>query len=111
MRPYCSLTDARPRISSMPRQKTEAAAYLSLYKLSIEKKRLQYELETIEQRSQSIQKRLVLLESQVAEASQSAELMKNESAAIQPIVQPTVSRITKQVAPNASAFKTLFLEY
>ena len=110
MRPYCSLTDARPRISSMPRQKTEAAAYLSLYKLSIEKKRLQYELETIEQRRQSIQKRLVLLESQVAEASRSAESMRND-AATQLIVQPAASRIAKQTAPNPAAFKTLFLEY
>ncbi len=110
MRPYCSLTDARPRISSMPRQTTEAAAYLSLYKLSIEKKRLEYELETIEQRRQSIQKRLVLLESQVAEASQSAESMRND-AATQPIVQPAASRIAKQATPDPAAFKTLFLEY
>ncbi|MCY7276637.1 MAG: hypothetical protein LH702_23605 [Phormidesmis sp. CAN_BIN44] len=67
MRPYCSLTDARPKISSMPRPKTEAAAYLNLYKLSVEKKRLQYELDTIEQRRERIQKRLVFLENQVAE--------------------------------------------
>ena len=111
MRPHSLLTDARPRISSMPRQKTEAAAYLNLYKLSVEKKRLQYELETIEQRREHVQARLVSLESQIAEMSQSAELLKNESAATQPIAQPVFAKSVKQGAPDTAAFKTVFLEY
>ena len=102
MRPHCSLTDARPKISSMPRPKTEAAAYLNLYKLAVEKKRLQYELDTIEQRRERIQKRLVFLESQVAEL-----------APPQPVqdVRPSVHSIVSKTTPDKAAFKTMFLEY
>ena len=95
----------------MPRQKTEAAAYLNLYKLSVEKKRLQYELDTIEQRRQRIQKRLAFLESQVVEMGQAAEIMRNESASGSPIASPARSKITKQAAPDTAAFEMLFLEY
>ncbi len=50
------------KISTVPRQKTEAADYLELYQLAIEKKRLNQELETIEQRRQQIQQRLAELQ-------------------------------------------------
>jgi len=104
MRPYASQTGSRPQISTMPRQKTEAAAYLNLYKLSVEKNRLQYELETIEQRRQHIQKRLSFLDSQVAELEKSTEKLGTEA--------PRVTRpIVKQAAPDAASFNTLFLEY
>ncbi len=103
MRPYCLLTDIRPKISSMPRQKTEAAAYLNLYKLSVEKKRLQYELDTIEQRRERIQKRLAFLESQVVELEKPSQPT--------PDVRPSVCSVVKKAAPDKAAFETLFLEY
>ncbi|MBW4439963.1 MAG: hypothetical protein KME10_01745 [Plectolyngbya sp. WJT66-NPBG17] len=96
MRPT-PLTDSRPKISTMPRPQTEATAYLNLYKLSIEKKRLQYELDSIDQRRHRIQKRLSFLESQVAEMQQSAPV-------------PKLVPVTKNSAPD-SALNTLFLEY
>ncbi|HTL89611.1 MAG TPA: hypothetical protein VL134_09435 [Leptolyngbya sp.] len=98
MRPN-SLTDSRPNISTMPRPQTEASAYLNLYKLSIEKKRLQYELDTIEQRRHRIQKRLSFLESQVAEMQRSAQ-----------VTTPKLAPVMKNSAPD-SALDTLFLEY
>lgn len=103
MRPYSSLIDARPKISSMPRPKTEAAAYLNLYKLSVEKKRLQYELDTIEQRRERIQKRLVFLE------SQAVELQKTPQPAEE--VRPSARSIVSTASPDKAAFKTMFLEY
>ncbi len=103
MRPYCSLTDARPKISSMPRPKTEAAAYLNLYKLSVEKKRLQYELDTIEQRRERIQKRLAFLESQVAELQKTPQPSEEVRSSARSIIQ--------QASPDKAAFKTMFLEY
>ncbi|KAM3104145.1 hypothetical protein [Phormidesmis sp. 146-35] len=104
MRPYASQTETRPRISTMPRQQTEAAAYLNLYKLSVEKKRLQYELETIEQRRQRIEKRLAFLDSQVAELEKSAERLGTQA--------PRVNYpIAKQAVPDVASFNTLFLEY
>jgi hypothetical protein len=57
----------RSQISTMPRPKTEAAAYLNAYKLTTEKARLQQELANLKQREQRIQKQLAFIESQVAE--------------------------------------------
>lgn len=98
MRPT-SLTDSCPKISTMPRPKTEATAYLNLYKLSIEKKRLQSELDAIEQRRHRLQKRLSFLESQVLEMQRAphASILK-------------LAPVTKNSAPD-SALNTLFLEY
>jgi hypothetical protein len=98
MRPT-SLTDSRPKISTMPRPQTEATAYLSLYKLAIEKKRLQHELDSIEQRRHRIQKRLSFLESQVAEMQQTTQAS-----------PPKLVPVSKNSAPD-SALNTLFLEY
>lgn len=95
-----SLIESRPKISTMPRQKSEAAAYLNLYKLSIEKKRLQHELETIEHRRRRIQKRLAFLDSQVAE-------MQKETEPTSPRLVP----VEKESAPDTTALNTLFLEY
>jgi chromosome segregation ATPase len=108
MRSYSSQTEIRPKVSTMPRQKTEAAAYLNLYKLSVEKKRLQYELETIEQRQQRIQKRLAFLNSQVAELEKSAANLCPEK----PIHSlGAVLPRAKQATPESASLNTLFLEY
>lgn len=93
-----SLSDSRPKISTMPRPQTEATACLNLYKLAIEKKRLQYELDSIEQRRHRIQKRLSFLESQVAEVQQVAQTS-----------APKLTAVTKN--SSDSALNTLFLEY
>ncbi len=92
MRPN-ALTDSRPKISTMPRPH-EASAYLNLYKLSIEKKRLQTELDSIDHRRQKLQKRLAFLESQVI------EMQKSQKPVLVPVSNP----------PDA-ALNTLFLEY
>jgi hypothetical protein len=97
MRSNPSLIDSRPRLSTMPRPKTEAAAYLNLYKLTIEKKRLEHELETIEVRRRGIEKRLAFLSSQVAELDRNAKQLKTSGI--------------KEAAPDNAAFNTLFLEY
>ncbi|MBD1825196.1 hypothetical protein H6F51_22265 [Cyanobacteria bacterium FACHB-DQ100] len=95
MRPN-PLTDSRPKISTMPRPQTEATAYLNLYKLAIEKKRLQTELDSIEQRRHRIQKRLSFLESQVSEMQRAST--------------PKLTSVTK-ISASDSALNTLFLEY
>lgn len=97
MRPI-PLSDSCPKLSTMPRPQTEATAYLNLYKLAIEKKRLQYELDSIEQRRHRIQKRLSFLESQVAEVQQAAQTP-----------APKLTSVTKN--SSDSALNTLFLEY
>lgn len=70
----------RPKISTMPRQKTEAAAILDLYKLVVEKKRLQQELGNLEQRRQQIDQRLAVLERQIVVTEQDVEKLRGQEA-------------------------------
>lgn len=110
------LTDSRPKVSTMPRPQTEATAYLNLYKLAIEKKRLQTELDSIEQRRHSIQKRLSLLESHAVELQQN-QAPKHQAPKHQvpkhQVPKHQASRLTPVSKNNASdaALNTLFLEY
>lgn len=104
MRPPLSQTPIRPKISTMPRPKTEAAAYLNIYKLVTERKRLEQELEGLEQRRDRILKRLDDLAVQVAALEANAHSLREEPA---PPAQPALS---PRILPSAG-FDTLFLEY
>lgn len=55
----------RPKISTMPRQRSEATHYLDIYRLTIERKRLQQELNGLERRCQQINQRLTTIDTQV----------------------------------------------
>jgi prefoldin subunit 5 len=57
-----------PKISTLPRQNSEATQYLDIYKLTIEKKRLQSQLVDLDQRRQRIQARLAELNARTTEA-------------------------------------------
>ncbi len=63
----------RPKVSTLPRQKIEASAYLDIYKLVSEKKRPQQELAQVEQRHDRILKRPETLESQLLGLEQTAQ--------------------------------------
>ncbi|MBD2022529.1 hypothetical protein H6F43_20315 [Leptolyngbya sp. FACHB-36] len=86
----------------MPRQKTEAAAYLELYKLVNERTRLQLELKNLDDRRDRIQARLEVLDRQVAEQELDAHQLRDTAPAAAPIVAS---------ASKADSFNTLFLEY
>ena len=103
-----------PKISTMPRQQSEAAAFLDIYKLVIEKKRLQQELESMEQRRQQILTRLVVLDSQVAELENTAHQLRDASST------PDASASPAPIAPpfkhsmrtsTGDTIDALFLEY
>ena len=96
MRPHPSPAPIRPKISTMPRPKTEAAAYLDIYKLVTEKKRLEQELELLDQRRSLITQRLEALNHQVshleiaahdlrAESPDSSKVMAQPKAVAQPL--------------------------
>ncbi|PNW45152.1 UNVERIFIED_CONTAM: gas vesicle protein [Euhalothece sp. KZN 001] len=51
-----------PKISSIPRQKSEATTHLEIYKMSVEKHRLQQELKNLKNREKQISKRLKQIE-------------------------------------------------
>ncbi len=104
MYPRPSTGSIRPKLSTMPRQKTEASAYLDMYKLALEKKRLQQELQNIEQRRQQILQRLALLDVQMAEQEKNAKQLREAPPAdAQLPVQPAFSQ--------SGNFDTMFLEY
>jgi hypothetical protein len=62
-----------PKVSTLPRQRTEAAHYLDLYKLTVEKKRIQRELESLNQRRQQLCDRLAEIEQQTTHLDQQAQ--------------------------------------
>lgn len=67
MRRLSTRISNRPKISTMPRPQTEAAALLDIYKLVVEKKRLQAELASMDERRHQIGDRLMSLESQITQ--------------------------------------------
>jgi hypothetical protein len=100
------LTRISAKISTMPRPKTEAAAHLEMYKLLVEKQRLQQELQTIEQRRQQILDRLSVLDTQVAQLSETSSdnaFAQKSAGCANPLSHSEVS--------HSEEFNTLFLEY
>jgi predicted nucleic acid-binding Zn-ribbon protein len=93
-----------PKISTMPCQQTEAAAVLDIYKLAIEKGRLQQELQSIEQRQRQILKRLVELEDQIERLETKAQQMRGTIA-------PTIVVPKLSPSPQSEEFDILFLDY
>ncbi|NJO41270.1 MAG: hypothetical protein HC769_19505 [Cyanobacteria bacterium CRU_2_1] len=98
----------------MPRQPSEAAAFLDIYKLVIEKKRLRQELQSIDQRRQQILDRLASLEVQVSELETTAHYLRETTTSDAPI-HASIS-IAAHAKPQPSTdslegFETLFLEY
>jgi septal ring factor EnvC (AmiA/AmiB activator) len=106
MRPFRSQRPILPKISTMPRAKTEAMVYRSLYQLAVEKKRLQEELDSLGQRFQTITQRLEQIETQI----QGLETDVKQIA--QP--KPPTSQLTQPPTPSPtqpSSVSTFTLEY
>lgn len=95
----------RPKFSTMPRQKTEASTYLDLYKLALEKKRLQQDLQNIEKRRQQILKRLAILEIQIAEQEKDAQQLRENPSVV------TTNSSIQHISSQSDNINTMFLEY
>ncbi len=98
-----------PKISTMPRQQSESAYYLDMYKLAVEKKRLQQELTELDQRRLHLQQRLAALETQVTQLTQNAETLRQPvmPAAPRSVVYPP----TPKPKESNATFEMLTLEY
>jgi uncharacterized protein YjiS (DUF1127 family) len=94
----------RPKISTMPRQQTEAAAYLDIYKLVIEKKRLRQELEGMDDRRQQICDRLAILEQQITALEKTAHEVRAAEV-------PTQRTIAPKPPTPPTQFDTISLDY
>jgi hypothetical protein len=106
----------RPKISTMPRQQTEAAAYLDIYKLVIEKKRLRQELEGMDDRRQQICDRLAILEQHIVALEKTAHQVRDAEAtpthsASPPQIPASPLSVHKPTKLTDAAFDTLFLNY
>ena len=112
MRPPLSQTPIRPKVSTMPRAKTEAAAYLDIYKLVTERKRLEQELESLNQRRDRILKRLEVLNQQAEALEVVAHQIRDGNAESSP---PAPSKPASKPAYSSqsseSLFETFDLEY
>ncbi|MBE9136541.1 gas vesicle protein [Nodosilinea sp. LEGE 07088] len=88
-----------PKVSTMPRQATEATHYLDMYKLTIEKRRLEQELEYIDERRQRLCDRL-------AEINQETEGLDAQATNLrQPAPKPgTAKPQGVNFAPNANVY-------
>jgi hypothetical protein len=92
-----------PKISTMPRQKTEASAHLEMYKLLVEKQRLQQELEMMAQRHIQIDQRLTEIKQEISQ-------IENSLPAEQKNLPQTTTPPAKN-QPSVTDFQTFLLEY
>lgn len=97
----------RPKVSSMPRPKSEATAYLDLYKLAVEKKRLLQELQTLEQRRHVVHQRLSQLNSKIADLEENVQ--QQRPILPEATTKPQLNPQEKDKDPDN--FSTLFLDY
>ncbi|NJN21560.1 MAG: gas vesicle protein [Leptolyngbya sp. RL_3_1] len=97
------------KISTMPRPASEATHYLDIYKLTIEKKRLQSQLVDLDQRRQRIQARLTELNAQTTTLEQGAQQLRQTGGAAAPssmIFPPGYDD-----APRGDRFDSITLDY
>ncbi len=108
MRRLSNRISNRPKISTMPRPQTEAAAFLDIYKLVVEKKRLQAELESMDERREQISDRLATLETQITHMEATVQHLRGIPVAnsAQPPLLTSPSQST-----NPNTFDMLFEEY
>jgi hypothetical protein len=99
------------KVSTMPRRQSEADQYLDLYKLTIEKTRLQNELQDLEARAQNIRGRLAEIEvdTQQLKTGQAAKL---PASTAMPLDRPQATVVSPQVAAEENGgFEMMVLEY
>lgn len=97
-----------PKISTIPRQQSEASDYLNLYQLAVERQRLANELQTIEQRSQQIERRLAVINRQMNQLKKNTPYPGAISAS-----NPSLPGLnpTKKSSGQSTNYETFLLDY
>ncbi len=96
----------RPKISTMPRLKSEASLQLDIYKLVSEKQIIQQELILVEQRSKQLNQRLTMISTQIVETEKKIQDLRNaDSSPSQVKIQPNFNKL------EDNKFQTFYLEY
>ncbi|MBD2209403.1 gas vesicle protein [Nostoc linckia FACHB-104] len=70
----------RPKVTTMPRSKSEASSQLELYKLVTEQQRIKQELHFIEQRTAILKQRLNSLKDQIADTEQNINKLRQSDS-------------------------------
>ncbi|ABA19697.1 conserved hypothetical protein [Trichormus variabilis ATCC 29413] len=84
----------RPKITTMPRTKSEASSQLELYKLVTEQQRIKQELAFIEQRTVLLKQRLSTLKTQIEGTERSINNLRHPEAKPSRIALPKIFRET-----------------
>lgn len=103
-----------PKISSMPRQRSEATTYLTVYKNVVEKERLQKELQNLERRCHQIKERLAILDEQTNKElnNQLQQPIKSNNININKLTNKEREKPqARKSIPQQSKFKTITLGY
>jgi hypothetical protein len=95
----------RPKISTMPRPQSEASLQLDVYKLVMEKQRIQAELRLIEQREQQLIQRLSVVENTMAETEKKVQDFRSLNA------DKDKLRTRPKAVPQAKNLTTVYLDY
>ncbi|MEN9220916.1 MAG: hypothetical protein Q6M04_00605 [Thermostichus sp. BF3_bins_97] len=96
----------RPKLRSIPRRKTESALYAEMQQLTVEKQRLNQELESIQERQGQIHTRLQEIDQAMLQLKQDAETFTAEAPEESaPTAEPGRSK------PQASRFPPMTFDY
>lgn len=95
---------SRPKISTMPRTKSDASSQLDLYKMVTEKQRIQRDMHSIKERMILLQQRLDILNEQIEETEKTIHKLR------QP--QPNAAQnIVRSNIVAESSYQTFEVEY
>ncbi|WP_242072115.1 gas vesicle protein [Nostoc sp. FACHB-110] len=95
----------RPKITTMPRNKSEASSQLELYKLVTERQRIKQELAFIEQRAILLKQRLGTLENQISNTEITIKNLRNSEPKFSQSVIPKI------IFEPSSSYQTFEFEY
>lgn len=111
----------RPKISSIPRQNSAAATSLDVYKLQLEKTRLQKRLNALHHQEQDIQQRLQQIEQELSQCehkgnnpgSSGTGATVLDDAERSPHLHPLGQKSQQQhnLAPSGHQFETFVVDY
>ncbi|MBR8838622.1 MAG: gas vesicle protein [Stigonema ocellatum SAG 48.90 = DSM 106950] len=95
----------RPKVTTMPRNRTEASTQLELYKMITEKQKIYREMNCIKERMSILQKSLDVLNHQIADTEKTInQLRHNESMFAQTVVP-------RNIPIESNNYETFEMEY
>lgn len=109
-----SARTVRPTISTIPRNQTEAAKQLELYKMVTKRQRIQQELQFMEQRLQVLKQQMSILDRQIESTEKTIQNLRQSPPSSSESATPKTSSqspTTPHKGVKSSNFQTFYLEY